>query len=542
MCNGAWQNQIYLPATFPAIISLLWLVMHFLGSYQVQMRCRGQPAHDTMRNPMVWSAYRFSPANRGIRGANRHLNAAAGECSGGGQGTPLPLARELIGLGFIPRPIEPISLLNPQCGLCGTGTRRRVQLSPPKEHRAMNTAATDTVRTRGTPPQTKHGTIPATPAPEQASRMVTPKILLALAALLAPLGLSEAIMRVEGYQPLGALADGRAPILTVSTNPDIVYELTPGSHGTAWGCDVQINSHGFRDREYSLAPPEGAFRVAVLGDSITFGNHMPASATFTEQLEARMADQGVEVLNLGVGGYDTLNEAALLEEHGVSFSPDLVVIGYCINDVGVYSTNLTYIKSLERYSSAIYNLRVFQYMGVQADRQKLAEDMATANQGEDFLRTYAGRIADVSGDAELEQLQNKLANWMAANPQPGRGHGFIGSYTEPARVGRIRYGLDWIQRLADENGFKALLVPIPLINETNHPEAYDLVHEIVEREGRLAGMDVLNVREAFEGLTAEDLRVRERDTVHLNPFGHKILAEELENWLRQHEFRVALGE
>ena len=68
MCNGAWQNQIYLPATFPAIISLLWLVMHFLGSYQVQMRCRGQPAHDTMRNPMVWSAYRFSPANRGNSG------------------------------------------------------------------------------------------------------------------------------------------------------------------------------------------------------------------------------------------------------------------------------------------------------------------------------------------------------------------------------------------------------------------------------------------------------------------------------------------
>lgn len=406
----------------------------------------------------------------------------------------------------------------------------------------MNTATTKSSKTSLGPPPSVNPDTATQPAPERPAKMVTPKILLALGALLAPLGLSEAIMRVEGYQPLGALADGRAPILTVSTNQDMVYELTPGSHGTAWGCDVQINSHGFRDREYSLAPPEGAFRVAVLGDSITFGNHMPASATFADQLEARLADQQVEVLNFGVGGYDTLNEAALLEEHGVAFSPDLVVIGYCINDVGVYSTNLTYIKSLERYSSAIYNLRIFQYMGVQADRQKLAEDMATANGGDDFLRTYAGRIADVSGDGELARLQGELTEWVAAHPQPGKGHGFIESYTEPIRLGRIRYGLDWIQRLADEHGFQALLVPIPLLHEAAHPEAYDLVHEIVEREARLAGLDVLSVRDAFEGLTPEDLRVRAGDTVHLNPFGHKILAEELESWLRQHEFRVALGE
>jgi lysophospholipase L1-like esterase len=372
--------------------------------------------------------------------------------------------------------------------------------------------------------------------------MVTPKILLALAALLAPLGLSEAIMRVEGYQPLGALADGRAPILTVSSNPDMVYALTPGSHGTAWGCDVQINSHGFRDREYSLTPPDGVFRIIVLGDSITFGNHMPASATFTEQLEARLADRNVEVLNFGVGGYDTLNEAALLEEQGVDFEPDLVIIGYCINDVGVYSTNLTYIRSLERYSSAIYNLRVFQYMGVQADRQQLAEDMAAANEGDDFQKRYAGRIADVSGDTKLAELQSELVTWVAGHPEPGRGHGFIGSYTEPARVGRIRHGLEWIQDIAREHGFRTLLVPIPLLHEAAYPRAYDLVHEIVEREGRRAGMDVLTVRDAFDGLTAQDLKVRDRDMVHLNPFGHKILAEELEAWLRQNEFLIAQGE
>ena len=46
-----------------------------------------------------------------------------------------------------------------------------------------------------------------------------------------------------------------------------------------------------RDREYSLGKPAGRFRVAVLGDSKTFGNSLAIEDVYTEVLERRLLTQ-----------------------------------------------------------------------------------------------------------------------------------------------------------------------------------------------------------------------------------------------------------
>lgn len=97
---------------------------------------------------------------------------------------------------------------------------------------------------------------------------------------------------------------------------------------------VQTNSHGLRDPERPLAKPEGARRVLVLGDSFTFGSGpIDASDGFVRRLDAALGD-AVQVINAGVPGYSTVQEANWLERDGLAWEPDAIVVAFFVgNDV-----------------------------------------------------------------------------------------------------------------------------------------------------------------------------------------------------------------
>ncbi len=127
-----------------------------------------------------------------------------------------------------------------------------------------------------------------------------------------------------------------------SDHPILFYEPRPDYRGTfspdpesGRAAEIAINSQGFRDREYPLEKDAGTFRIAVLGDSIVWGHGLPVEDSFPEQLErlcAEQVDRRVEVLNFGVSGYSTRQEVELYRVKVSRYDPDLVVVGYCLND------------------------------------------------------------------------------------------------------------------------------------------------------------------------------------------------------------------
>ncbi|MBM4337801.1 MAG: hypothetical protein FJ108_18080 [Deltaproteobacteria bacterium] len=60
---------------------------------------------------------------------------------------------------------------------------------------------------------------------------------------------------------------GGSGLLQASADPGIVYELKPNLDTRFNLVAFRTNSRGLRDREYALAKPAGAFRVAVIGGS-----------------------------------------------------------------------------------------------------------------------------------------------------------------------------------------------------------------------------------------------------------------------------------
>jgi hypothetical protein len=102
---------------------------------------------------------------------------------------------------------------------------------------------------------------------------------------------------------------------------------------------VKMNSHGFRDRERTYEKEKGAFRILVLGDSMTAGLEVPFEKTFPYLLEEKLNSEGskgskrIEVINLGVSGFSTAQEYLTLKHYGLKYHPDLVILAYFNNDV-----------------------------------------------------------------------------------------------------------------------------------------------------------------------------------------------------------------
>jgi hypothetical protein len=95
------------------------------------------------------------------------------------------------------------------------------------------------------------------------------------------------------------------------------------------------NERGFRDvRRFDYAKPADTLRVLSLGDSQTQGYEVRQEATFSAVLERYLRGRGVkaEVLNAGVSGFSTAEELAFLENEGYKYEPDVVVLGFFVND------------------------------------------------------------------------------------------------------------------------------------------------------------------------------------------------------------------
>jgi lysophospholipase L1-like esterase len=103
-----------------------------------------------------------------------------------------------------------------------------------------------------------------------------------------------------------------------------------------WGHSVHINSHGFRDSEIDMPKPVDTFRVLVLGDSLTWGTGLSLPERYTDIVENRLQESikstHIDVVNMAKPGIPTVYQRGILYTYADQLSPDLIVVGFCIND------------------------------------------------------------------------------------------------------------------------------------------------------------------------------------------------------------------
>ncbi len=241
-------------------------------------------------------------------------------------------------------------------------------------------------------------------------RKVAGKLLLILSSLFISLALGEVALRLLGYKYSGS---------TYTTDRFLGWSLRPGA--SAWEADEglawsKINSHGYRDRERTVDKPQGVYRVAVLGDSITEARQVGMDKMFTWLVEeelnrSRCCGEGkVEVLNFGIPGYGTGQELLLLRERVWKFSPDLIVLQF-------YSGNDLFNN---HRALNISSPELAPYFLLRNGRLELDE---TFRKGRAFDPSYIklkGIVADIMNGSVLLQMVYKLSRVRAQQKEIAR--------------------------------------------------------------------------------------------------------------------------
>ncbi len=159
---------------------------------------------------------------------------------------------------------------------------------------------------------------------------------IVLSAMLAELGLRLAFFHSKDFSM--EMWKYAVKLKHPVSDPHLSFAHVPNGEAFLMGVDIKINSQGLRDHEYPLAATPGSYRIMMLGDSTTLGWGVRLEDTAAKTLERELNQSGTatgkrfEVLNAGVGNYDTVQEVTYYETRGRAFRPDMVILVYFIND------------------------------------------------------------------------------------------------------------------------------------------------------------------------------------------------------------------
>lgn len=276
-----------------------------------------------------------------------------------------------------------------------------------------------------------------------------------------------------------------------SSVPGLVFELAPNMKKVSDGVLMTTNSYGMRDREHVLHNPEPVTRIALLGDSFTFGSGVPVEDIFATVLENLLnestgnAEPAFEVLNFGVGAYTTRDEAAVLQHKALAWRPDLVMIAYVLND--------PQIDPVQPPHYQFQKPRLWQYS---------------------YLLRY---VALKKTNWDLNRLGN-------------------GDYIKYLHADRRKWqsvldAFEDIQEVSEREGVPVFLAILPMIEPTPWAEyPYHTTHEKVANAGRAFGFHVFDLYSALAVHPPDMIRVSEDDG-HPNKLGHSLIAYALRDEL-----------
>lgn len=325
------------------------------------------------------------------------------------------------------------------------------------------------------------------------------KALLVLSSSVLAILIMEIAVRVLDLPPR-PLAPLPIEDFRLSVNPVISYEYRPGHKPSDRPFDEShrgfaINSAGFRDYEYAETKTAETYRIVVVGDSTTAGNGVQdLDKTYTKQLEKLLNTNNTagiryEVLNMGVGGYHTMQEIETLRVKGLKYNPDLVLVTFSLNDFNLHSDGGLHRKLLEQTRRSTRN---------------------TVND------LYSGLL-------KLSRLAFIIHHRLNASE---RAHDDLYIKNILKEQTTVSAGFSLLSELQQRHGFSALVVILPAFGDPFAEYKYTSIHERVFQAAEgLPGITIIDLLPSFARLDNNAGKFSHDGSLHMNEYGHKAMAQ-----------------
>jgi lysophospholipase L1-like esterase len=328
-------------------------------------------------------------------------------------------------------------------------------------------------------------------------------LVLMIGSLLVFGGVVEGGLRLAGRHP-------EEPVIPVfswkGTGEFWLLQAGENSRTRIGNHPVQVNALGLRDREIGPCEPADQ-RILFLGDSVTYGHGQAIEATFVREIERALpAHTGaVHVINAGIPGWSTRQELAFYREHGPELCPDLVLVGFVLNDVNELKRGLVEIG---------------------------AERSLAATRAITWLATRSAAFAFVK------------ETYATALDPASREIGAVHDLVQRADAPEVQHAMDLVENdlqtlavLVHERGARFGLVLFPF--------RFQLEGENLDApQARLRSFAASNQIPVFD--TIPVLRQHEPGDVlmdhdHFTALGHRVVGQAIADWIRRERLLAAGG-
>jgi hypothetical protein len=269
-----------------------------------------------------------------------------------------------------------------------------------------------------------------------------------------------------------------------------------------FGEDWPVSGRYYRDYVYNEKKKPGVFRIIAVGDSFTRGSAVNFDDSYPKRLERYLNyfgnDQGTryQVMNLGLAQKSTADELRLIHREAERLDPDLIILGYCLND---------------------------------------AEDWQKPKEIETLRTTYKVhhfRESDgASGFLYDRSALFRLVSRRLFNRQTHRGH--IDYYHHLYREDysgwqKTRASLEGLAGFSRKTGIPVLVVIFPLLSfELDDQYPFHEIHKLLHRTMRKAALPYLDLTRMYRKVDHLRLEAVPYRNPHPSELAHRIAAEGL---------------
>lgn len=348
----------------------------------------------------------------------------------------------------------------------------------------------------------------------------------AVVAALAGALLGEVALRLAGVEvwqnPLDGTYDRHALMqfdhqLGFSNRRGLSFRSWKGPGPEQWD---QLNSHGMRQPEASRSKPPGVMRIAVIGDSISFGVGVASYREVYPHLVERLCNASgqlprVEVLNFGAVSNTSWQARASLPAV-LAFDPDVLLLMLGNNDsralLGAFALPEALVPEAIAFddsvgawlpfsrSSVVLNLLRRSAVLIRASALRRRSGMGSGTRVS--LAEFRSNIRTIADSCRLRRVPLYLADEkLAVNPACA----YEKSPGDMSKVKNYPAFREALETMASEPGVAFVDISSKLEAERRPaPSGYDPRTNRVQAE--LAHLFVA------------------QDPIHLNPAGHRIVA------------------